>query len=133
MPHEGDPCELIWMKISNAKLDDSLDEEERLKEIARAFACGSRPESIPHRRYPDVDHVDVPTPPPFSMNWYRVGYERCANDSDSIFAQAGTADPEAAAEWLAGESAAGDETGQAGLKQGCIDALRGLDPFGTGG
>jgi len=87
--------------------------------------CISRPDTVPHRFYLEVVEVPKPTPPPYSVEWYRVGYQSCSSDPNQVYSEAGTEDPQEAAEWYADQGAAGDPSGTAGLFQGCYDALTG--------
>lgn len=120
-----DICVVIWKMIATARTRGYRDEEAGLKALARAFGCSSKPDSVEIRAYPEIDDIPPPTPPPFSEQWYRVGFQVCSAAPERIFNESGTKDPQAAASWVAEKSAADDESGRAGLFQGCFDALTG--------
>lgn len=122
-------CETVWKMIVTARVRGEWDVEASLKELARAFDCSTRPRTVELREYPEFDKVEAPSPPPFSEIWYRVGYQLCSSATTEIMEEADTTDINEAAGWLAENGAAGDESGRAGLFQGCFDALSGHEPF----
>jgi hypothetical protein len=54
------PCELVWAKITNADLAGDREREAELKAQASELRCFSRPATIPHQEYPEVE--DFPDP-----------------------------------------------------------------------
>ncbi len=115
--------------IVTARVRGDREAESKLKSLARAFDCSTRPTTVELREYSELDNLDVPTPPPFSELWYRVGYQLCSQAPARIMEESNTTDVREAAQWLAENTAAGDESGRAGIFQGCIDALTGEGPF----
>ena len=128
-PDVDDVCETVWKMIVTARVRGNRDVEAGLKNLARAFDCSARPETVELREYPELDDIDAPTPPPFSEQWYRVGYQLCSMAPAQIMADAGTDDVRQAATWVAENGAAADASGRAGLFQGCFDALSGDSPL----
>ena len=60
----------------------------------------------------------------YSPEQYREGYRAGSMDPEGIFGEAGTSDPEAAAQWYADTMTSGGPTGR-GAYSGCLDALMG--------
>lgn len=116
-------CEIVWAKISNADLRGQRDEEGQLKELARDLGCLQRPDSISHDIHTEVDSLPLPQPPEYLPDHYKIGYSVCGSDPEETFRQAGTRNPEEAAEWFI-EGSTGT-VARRSQYQGCLDALEG--------
>lgn len=117
-------CEVLWAYITQADLTrDRNREAVYRRQASQMDDCTTRPSSVPADRRYALEDVPVPAPTAaYSLIQYRTGHQQCSGRIETIFARAGTRDPQRAAEWLDRESGG---TGDRGFVIGCSDGLKG--------